>query len=534
MAELDQQTLDMLCINNKNEPSKTLSALFQSDPERFTGFSRQAREMLFDFSRTSIDKSVLAELLELANSSPLASWRTRLFSGVPFNVSEDSPAHHPLLRESTPENTQSGKDVGECVGTQRQAMLTLGMALHSGIMPGYQHAITDVIHLGMGGSVLGQQLVVEALQNEATSQINVHFLASADGWALNAFMRELQPQHTLVVAASKSFTTREIQLNMKSLQEWLQQGSSGGDASSQMIAITAQPDRARAAGFIKENILQIPQTVGGRFSLWSAMGLPIVIRYGDKAYLQLLAGAENMDRHFRDSDWSENIPVLAALVTIWQRNVRQYPAVAVVTYDSRLRMLPAWLQQLDMESAGKSVDCQGKPLSHPAAPVVFGGTGTDAQHAFFQALYQGMEVVPVEFIGVVNFRSEAPHASEHSRFQLTNMLAQADALAFAGGLETNGQVEDKLAHQAFSGNRPSTLMLIDTLTPMALGELLAFYEHRIYALSAIWGNNPFDQFGVEYGKQLSIKLESMFDEDSSTESDPHSSLHQWVVSKLKR
>ncbi len=534
MAELDQQTLDMLCRNNKAEPSKTLSALFQADPERFQSFSRQARDMLYDFSRTSIDKSALTELLELASTSSLANWRSSLFAGAPVNVSEDSPAHHPLLRESVPENSQSGKQIGESVSAQRKAMLALGMAIYSGIMPGYKHAITDVIHLGMGGSILGQQLVVEALQNEATSQVRVHFLASADGWALNALMRDLQPQHTLVIAASKSFTTSEVQLNMKNLQNWLQQGNPDGDIFSQMIAITAQPGRARAAGFVEENILQMPITVGGRFSLWSAMGLPIVIRYGDQVYLQLLAGAENMDRHFRDADWGENMPVLAALITIWQRNVRQYPAVAVVPYDSRLRMLPAWLQQLDMESAGKSVDCQGKPLSHPAAPVVFGGTGTDSQHAFFQALYQGMEVVPVEFIGVVNFSSEASEGSKHSRFQLTNMLAQADALAFAGELDSNSQTEEKPGHKAFSGNRPSTLMLIDTLTPMALGELLAFYEHRIYALSAIWGNNPFDQFGVEYGKQLAMKLESMFDEDSVTEADTASGLHQWVLAKRKR
>ncbi len=531
MPESDQKPLGLLCKNNGTARDTQLSALFRADPDRFRAFSQQACQLLYDFSRTSIGRPGLAELLELASASELANWRQRLFAGEPVNVSEDCPAHHPLLREREPENSQAG--VGELVSSQRQAMMALGMAIHSGRMPGYPLIIKDVIHLGMGGSILGQRLVVEALQNESVGKVKVHFLASADGWELATLMRELEPQHTLIIAASKSFSTREIQLNTVALKAWLKQANPEQDPLAQMIAITAQPQLAREAGFSEKNILGIPATVGGRFSLWSSMGLPIVIRYGQQAYCQLLAGAERMDQHYLTTPIEQNLPVLAALVTLWQRNVCQYPAVAVVPYDSRLRSLPAWLQQLDMESAGKSVDCHGEPLSQPAAPVIFGGTGTDSQHAFFQALYQGMETVPVEFIGIIDFQPTEAETCEYSRFQLANLLAQADALAFAGELDPKIFAAGKLAHMRFAGNRPSSVMLLESLTPASLGELLAFYEHRIYTLSAIWGNNPFDQFGVEYGKHLAIKLESSLDEDNETDADDARTLHQWILAKLK-
>ena len=533
MPDHKQKLLDLLCENNSADTSTSLAALFRNDPDRFRKFSVQSEQMLYDFSRTSIDRSALSELLELAQNSELQSWRNRLFSGEPVNVSENCPAHHPLLRESQPESSKTGVEIGEQVSAQRRALLSLGMSLYNGKMPGYHYPIKDVIHLGMGGSILGPQLVVEALQAEAHSQVRVHFLSSADGWELNALMQELEAQHTLVIAASKSFATAEIKLNLDCLKDWLQSAGSAVNPYAQMLAITARVDRASQAGFLEQNTLEIPASVGGRFSLWSSMGLPIVIRYGQQAYQQLLAGAESMDRHFQTATAEKNLPVMAALVTIWQRNVRNYPAVAVVPYDSRLRKLPAWLQQLDMESAGKSVDCHGQPLSQPAAPVVFGGTGTDSQHAFFQALYQGMETVPVEFIGVLNFHPDGNGACKHSRFQLINLLAQADALAFADKLEPEIQAASNCAHTEFAGNRPGTVMLLDSLTPQSLGELLAFYEHRIYTLSAIWGNNPFDQFGVEYGKRLAVKLGSLFDQASTAETGSAQSLQQWVLARLK-
>ena len=492
---------------------------------------------MFDYSRTGLNQERLAMLQQLAVDSGLEDWRLRLFKGGQVNTSEARSADHSLLRVSRPE--QNANALGREIRDQRQAMLVLGSALHQGVLPGYATPITDVIHVGIGGSVLGPQLILDALQNSEASDIRVHFLASADGWQVTALMQELNPETTAVVVVSKSFSTREIQLNLQRLRHWLSETRPGVSPEEQMVAITSQYVRAEAAGFHKHNTLLFPETIGGRYSLWSAVGLPIVVRYGQAAYLELLAGAERMDQHFVDAPAVENLPVLAALVTIWHRNVCTYPAVAVVPYDTRLRLLPAWLQQLDMESAGKSVDKHGKPLEHPSSPIIFGGPGTDVQHAFFQALYQGMDTIPVEFIGIMNNDSDQPDNVQHNYFQLANLIGQADALAFATqskGEATTEPVVDP--HRQFSGNRPSTVMLLDTLDAGTLGELLAFYEHRVFVQSVIWGNNPFDQFGVEFGKHLAKQVECILESATATEAvkDPANaeSLLDWLVTQLRK
>ncbi|MCF6225545.1 MAG: glucose-6-phosphate isomerase [Xanthomonadales bacterium] len=530
MPDNKPNLLSVLCKNNNNPQVPTLADLFTHQPQRFQHFSNHWEQILFDYSRTGLTSARLDSLLQLVDESGLDKWRERLMTGEEVNTSEGRSADHCLMRATKPEDNANA--LGMVIQVQRDEMLALGNSLYQGILPGYSKAITDVIHLGIGGSVLGPQLALEALQGSASGTVRVHFLSSADGWQVSALMAELNPESTAVIVVSKSFSTKEIKLNLQRLQQWLSTAEQG-DAAEQLIAVTSGYARAQAAGFSKQNILLFPDSIGGRYSLWSAVGLAIVIRYGEAVYLQLLAGAEQMDLHFSEAAIKNNLSVLAALVTIWHRNVCNFPAVAVVAYDSRLRLLPAWLQQLDMESAGKSVDRQGQPLQHPAAPIIFGGSGTEVQHAFFQALYQGMDTIPVEFIGVICNDSELPENKSHNRFQLANLIGQADALAFT---QQSSDTAENDPHRQFVGNCPSSVVMLDSLNANSLGQLLAFYEHRIFVQSIIWGNNPFDQFGVEFGKHTANQVEDYLRTRGTNNSGGKlaeaNSLRDWVSERL--
>lgn len=532
MPDHNPNLISVLCKNNSSSQAPTLTELFRAEAQRFKHFSDQQEQLMFDYSRVGFTRERLDSMLQLALDSGLEKWRQRLLAGEEVNTSEGRAADHCLLRVSKPEN--SPNILGMVIQIQRDEMLALGSSLFQGVLPGYSKPITDVIHLGIGGSVLGPELILEALQGTITGSVRVHFLASADGWQVSALMAELNPESTALVVVSKSFSTREVKLNLQRLQQWLVTAS-GNDAAGQMIAVTSDYVRAQAAGFSKQNILLFPESIGGRYSLWSAVGLPIVIRYGKTVYLELLAGAEQMDQHFTTASVEGNLPVLAALVTIWHRNICNFPAVAVVAYDSRLRLLPAWLQQLDMESAGKSVDRQGQPLKQPAAPIIFGGLGTQVQHAFFQALFQGMDTIPVEFIGVIGNDSNLPENKCHNRFQLANLIGQADALAFSQQASDTADQSATDPHQQFSGNSPSSVLLMETLNANSLGQLLAFYEHRIFVQSIIWGNNPFDQFGVEFGKQIACQVEDYLQTGAikvEGNAAGAGSLREWVAERI--
>lgn len=530
MPDNNPNLLSVLCENNSNPYVPTLADLFEHQPQRFQYFSNHWEQLLFDYSRTGLTSTRLNSLLQLVDECGLDKWRERLMTGEEVNASEGRSADHCLMRATKPKDNANA--LGMVIQVQRDQMLALGNSLYQGVLPGYSKAITDVIHLGIGGSVLGPQLVVEALQASTSGTVRVHFLSSADGWQVSALMAELNPRSTAVIVVSKSFTTKEVKLNLQRLQQWLSIAEQG-ETAEQFIAVTSDYARAQAAGFSKQNILLFPDSIGGRYSLWSAVGLAIVVRYGEAVYLELLAGAEQMDLHFSEAAIENNLPVLAALVTIWHRNVCNFPAVAVVAYDSRLRLLPAWLQQLDMESAGKSVDRQGQPLQHPAAPVIFGGSGTEVQHAFFQALYQGMDIIPVEFIGVICNDSELPENKSHNRFQLANLIGQADALAFT---QQSSDIAESDPHRQFAGNSPSSVLMLDSLNANSLGQLLALYEHRVFVQSIIWGNNPFDQFGVEFGKHTACQVEDYFQATSASKLEGDSvdvnSLRAWVAEKL--
>lgn len=461
-----------------------IAGLFAAEADRLDRFRVQAAGLLVDLSRLDFSAAELAALLELAEAAALADWRGRLAAGGIVNESEGRAATHMALR-----SPGAGAEIA---------------AMAERVQGGAFGPVADVVHIGIGGSALGPALLLDALGRDGPGP-RVHVVANIDGEALARALAGCEPGRTLLVAVSKTFTTQETLTNLRSAHCWM--AAAGiADPAARTLAVTAAPDRARAAGI--HEILPFADSVGGRYSLWSAVGLPLALRAGPAAFRSLLEGAHAMDRHFLESPLAANAPVLAALADLWHGSFLRRPTRAVFTYDERLRLLPAYLQQLVMESNGKSVAREGTPVPVPTAPILWGGTGTDAQHAVFQLLHQGSHLDPVEFVAV----ARPGHGLDpvHHRLLLANCFAQGAAL-LAGRPEAESLAEaggdPALARQkAFPGNRPSLTLLLDELTPARLGALIAFHEARTFAHAVCLGINPFDQWGVELGKQVANRL----------------------------
>ena len=509
---------------NKN-CQHTITHLFEDDPDRFKRFSKSWQGILLDYSKTRIDDKALELLLRLAEETRILDQVGDLLDGQVVNLSERRPALHSALRCADSSSIPDpAKEAG--IFEARQRMLQMATQLGRGRMPGSDSPVTDIIHIGIGGSALGPELLGRALGNSRPGQPQVHFLASADGHGVQRLATQLDPSTSILVIASKSFTTSETMLNRKTLSDWM---SANGveSVSERSIAITANPQRALELGLTEENILPVWDWVGGRYSVWSAMGLPAACLLGSDGFTEFLAGGEAMDKHFRTTPLQDNLPVLLALVGIWHRNICAAGQLAVMPYDLRLNLLPDWLQQLDMESNGKSITQCGEVAGQATAPVIFGGCGTESQHSVFQAIHQGTELIPVEFIGVINPDHELP---DHQRLQLAHLLAQSEALArgrdakqTAAQLAVAGlsepEIQRQLASRIFWGNRPSITLLLDNLTPFSLGQLMALYEHKIFVQSVLWEINAFDQWGVELGKNVANGIADQLQEQSNTGSD---------------
>lgn len=515
----------------------SISDLFVADPDRFRNYSSRFEGLMLDFSKTSITDPVLDDLFRCADQAGLAAAVEALFSGEIVNKSEGRGAWHTLARAVAGDGILSRHDE---IITERSTMLGFATSLRHGKVPAGNIEITDIIHLGIGGSALGPELVTDALREPSGGAVRLHFLASADGHAVTNLMRVLEPRNTVLIVASKSFSTRETLLNATLLKEWLVLGGVN-EPAKQMIAITAKPDSASNFGITNDQILKLWPEIGGRYSTWSSIGLPVAIAIGEAAYLELLAGANAMDRHFRTAPARFNLPVLLALCGIWHRNVCGYSNLASVPYDDRLRLFPDWLQQLDMESNGKSVQQSGAALPYATAPTLIGGVGTIAQHSLFQALHQGRDIIPVEFIGVL----QPDHDLQtHHRLQLGNMLAQGEALMQGRntaqtrdflakcGLESS-HLETQLSHRTFPGNRPSITLLTDDLSPYSLGQIMALYEHKVFVQSVLWNINAFDQWGVEYGKTLAGRYETDLGSATDQAAEPPDLL-SYVQAKISR
>ncbi len=468
-----------------------IQALFAAEPDRLDRLSLSVAGLHADLSRLALPLPILDQLLAAAEAADLPGWRRRLFAGDIVNPSEGRAATHMA------ERGVGRADHVATAAASAAAVAGTAAALRAG-------AVRDVIHIGIGGSALGPALLIDALGRDGDGP-HIHVVSNIDGEALARTLAACDPAATRLVVVSKTFTTAETMTNAQSALDWL--ASHGvADARAQAIAITARPDRARDWG--AGTVLDFAESVGGRYSLWSAVGLPLAVRCGPDVLARLRAGAAVMDAHFRDAPLARNLPVLAALADVWAAHGQGQQTRGVFAYDERLRLLPAYLQQLEMESNGKRVSRSGDPLPGPSAAITWGGTGTDAQHAVFQLIHQGTAIGPIEFIAV----KHPGHglAAGHHRQLLANMLAQGAALLkgrdFDAALALSGGDAALARAKTFPGNRPSATLLLDRLDAETLGALIAFYEHRTFAAAVLLGLNPFDQWGVELGKELANAL----------------------------
>ena len=480
-----------------------LRRAFAQDAARFDAFSQQAPEVFADLSKNLIDARAQALLLELAEQCGVFALREAMFAGEPINTTEGRAVLHTALRAP-----RGAAPFGDEVHGVLDAMLAFAETVRARAAQG---ELRDVVNLGIGGSDLGPAMVVPALDACAQRGLRLHFVSNVDAHAIDALLRELDPRRTLVIVASKTFTTQETMANAELARAWFT-AQGGGELAQHFVAATSNVRAAAAFGIA--TTFGFWDWVGGRYSLWSAIGLPIAIAIGATNFRALLAGAHAMDEHFRGAPPEVNLPLRLGLLDVWYRNFHGFSSRCIAPYHQGLARLPAYLQQLEMESNGKRVDREGRPLAVATSPVLWGEPGSNGQHAFFQMLHQGSEVVPVEFILVR--RPAHAHADSHAKL-LANALAQSQALmlgksAEAAAGEAAPSASPRLdaavlaSHRSFPGNRPSTTLLLDELSPRALGALLALHEHRVFTSGAVWGLDSFDQWGVELGKALCSEL----------------------------
>ena len=475
-----------------------LRQAFAADPGRFGALSFEAPELFADLSKNLLDRQTLALLLALAHETGLEARRDAMFAGAPINVTEGRAVLHTALRAPRGATPVSG-EVHEVL----DRMLDYAELVRDVASRGIRH----VVNIGIGGSDLGPRMAILALEPHVHPGLQFHFVSNVDGHDIASVLRRVQPADTLFVIASKTFTTQETMANAQVAREWFLAGG-GTDIARHFVATTTNV--AAAAAFGIDTTFGFWDWVGGRYSMWCAIGLPIAIAIGAAGFRELLAGAHAMDRHFATTPLERNLPALLGLVDLWNRNFLGFASRSVAPYHQGLARLPAYLQQLEMESNGKSVDLDGQPLPFATSPVVWGEPGTNGQHAYFQMLHQGSDVIPVEFIAVR--QPDHGHADLHHKL-LANCLAQSQALMLGKTADEAAQEKVPTAsatidpqvlarHRRFSGNRPSTTLLLERLTPRALGALIACYEHRVFTSGAVWGINSFDQWGVELGKAL--------------------------------
>lgn len=471
--------------------------------------------MLLDFSKQRVEPATLNLLVALAREARLDEWTSRMFGGEKINASEGREVLHVALRRSSGPFPVGDLDVMPQVLATRQRMVAFADHLRSGQALGFTgQPIHTVVNIGIGGSDLGPKMVGYALRAMAHPVLAVHYVSNLDGAQLAPLLQTLDPRTTLFLVASKTFTTQETMLNAQTARDWLL--ANLGDPAAvakHFAALTAKPERAVAFGIDEEAVFPLWDWVGGRFSLWSAVGLALMIAIGPQAFADLLAGAESMDEHFRTTPYERNLPVIVALLGIWNTNFLGASSNAVLPYNESLKFLPSFLQQLEMESNGKAVGRDGQPLACASNPIVWGELGNNGQHAFFQLLHQGGRLVPCDFIAAV--RSDYPLAG-HQEALLANCFAQSAALAFGKTADEaraelsrslqGAALEELLPHKVFPGNQPSSTLLLSRLDPRNIGALIAMYEHKVFVQGVIWGLNSFDQWGVELGKAVANSI----------------------------
>ncbi len=480
---------------------------FESDPGRAARFSLQVGDVMLDYSKNRITDETLALLLRLAEEADVTGWRERMFEGDRINHTENRAVLHVALRNRSNEPVKvDGEDVMPKVNAVIERMGAFAEQIRSGRWHGYSgKRITDVVNVGIGGSDLGPKMVVQALRPYRHPDLRLHFISNIDGAHALETLEMLDPETTLFIVASKTFTTQETMTNAHLARTWfLEKAGSVEHVARHFVAVSTNREAVTAFGIDPANMFEFWDWVGGRYSLWSAIGLPIVLAVGKAHFVELLAGAHEMDVHFRRAPLAANMPVILALLGVWYNNYFDAASHAILPYDHYLRSLPAYLQQADMESNGKSVDRDGTQVDYSTGPIIWGATGINGQHAFYQLLHQGTRMVPADFI--VTLESPTELRSHHD-ILIANFLAQTEALMRGRTREeTQAQTGEYVSHKVFAGNHPSNAILLQKLTPHSLGMLIALYEHKIFVQGVIWKLNSFDQWGVELGKQLASRI----------------------------
>ena len=493
----------------------SLTQLFADQSDRARKFSVTVEGIYFDYSKQCLDQNVKEALIELANACDLKQKIARLYQGDKVNSSEDRAALHTALRlPKTAQLSHEGVDVVAEVHDSLEKAAVMVDRIRNGIWRGYSgKAITDVVNIGVGGSDLGPVMTNTALDEWADSTIKVHFVSNMDGTQLGSLLERLNPETTLFIISSKSFGTVDTLSNAQTARAWL--FSTGASQATLLrrhfIGISANPERVSAWGIPEDHQLKLWDWVGGRFSMWSAIGLAVAIRIGTKRFNEMLQGAYAMDQHFAQADFEQNLPILLGLIGVWNSTFLEINAHTVLPYDGRLKYFPSYLTQLEMESNGKSVTHDGQPVNYATCPILWGEIGSNAQHAFYQLLHQGTQKVSCDFIACVNYyqESEAGELKHQHALSLANCLAQSRVLAFGNDAlapKPDQAASDLDKFKRYRGNQPSTTILLDELTPRSFGALIALYEHKVFVMASIWDINPFDQWGVEMGKQVANEV----------------------------
>ncbi len=510
------QALAALEAHRTDVLAKPMTEVFLADPKRFERFHVLLDDLLFDYSKQRIDDTTISLLAGLARTAGVEAKRDSMFRGELINVTERRAVLHTALRNLSAQPVfVDGEDVAPEIAAERAKILSFAADVRDGRLRGaLGQPMTDIVNIGIGGSDLGPAMATRALSPYAPTTLRAHFVSNVDGADIADTLRGLDPARTLFLVSSKTFTTQETMTNARSAREWIVSALGATAVSDHFGAVSTRLDKVAEFGIDPDRVFGFWDWVGGRYSIWSSIGLPLAIMIGSEKFLEFLAGGGDVDKHFRETPIESNIPVLMGLISIWNRNVLGYASQAVIPYDQRLARFPAYLQQLQMESNGKSVRIDGEKVACATGPIVWGEPGTNGQHAFFQLLHQGTEIAPIDFL-VAAKPTNAD--AQHHDLLVANCLAQGEALmrgrtaveaqALAAAQGATAAEASRLApHKTFSGSRPSSTLLYSAMTPRTLGRLIALYEHKVFVEGAVWGINSFDQWGVELGKELASRL----------------------------
>ncbi|KAF2019400.1 Phosphoglucose isomerase [Aaosphaeria arxii CBS 175.79] len=519
-----------------------LKEYFQKDPQRFEKFSytftneADKSETLFDFSKNFIDDETLKLLVQLAKEANLEELRDQMFAGEKINFTEDRAVYHVALRNTSNQPLQvNGKSVVEDVNSVLDHMKEFSEQVRSGEWKGYTgKPINNIINIGIGGSDLGPVMVTEALKAYSKRDFSIHFVSNIDGTHIAEALRESDPETTLFLIASKTFTTAETTTNANTAKKWFLEKAKEADIAKHFVALSTNEAEVTKFGIDSKNMFGFADWVGGRYSVWSAIGLSVALYIGFDNFHQFLAGAHAMDKHFKETPLEKNIPVLGGLLSVWYSDFFGAQTHLVSPFDQYLHRFPAYLQQLSMESNGKAITRSGDYVKYTTGPILFGEPATNAQHSFYQLLHQGTKLIPTDFILAAQSHNPVEN-NKHQKMLASNFFAQAEALMVGKTPEqvkAEGAPENLVSHKTFLGNRPTTSILADKITPATLGALIVYYEHLTFTEGAIWNINSFDQWGVELGKVLAKKILSELDDNS--ESTTHDASTSGLINAFKK